>query len=128
MPPSAIATTFTWALKTRQPTEISYASYIHSQIVKMGDKRPKYIGAGEMLTKIIYEAIDARGQWNPIPSQNEWLRLIGDEEDEVPTVPPVSTRMKRKLETVKEEEEEEVEKPKKKGKAKVVPPIKETKS
>ena len=81
-----------------------------------------------MLTRIIYEAIDARGQWNPIPSQNEWLRLTGDEEDEIPTAPPVSTRMKRKLETVKEEEEEEVEKPKKKGKVKVVPPVKETKS
>ena len=68
VPPSAIGTTFMWALKTRQPKEISYATYIHSQIVKMGDKRPNYIGAGEMLTKIIYEAIDARGQWNPMPS------------------------------------------------------------
>ena len=111
VPPSAIATTFTWALRTKQPKEISYASYIHSQIVKMGDPRPKYIGAGEMLTRIVYEAIDAKGQWDQMPSQNDWLRFTGDEEDEIPIAPPVSTRMKRKLETVKEEEEEAVEKP-----------------
>ena len=58
-PPSAIATTFTWAVQMSRPQEVNYAQYIHSQIVKMGDKGPKYIGAGEMLTKIAYEAIGA---------------------------------------------------------------------
>ena len=109
-PPAAITTTFTWAMANAVPQEINHAQYVHSVLIKVGDKNPKYIGAGEVLTKIAYEAIGARGQWAMAPNQNTWLKMKVDEEDEVPKAPPVSTRLKRKLEPVLEEKQEEPKK------------------
>ena len=110
-PPSAIATTFTWAVRMPSPQEINHAQYIHSQIVKLGDKSPKYIGAAEMLTKVAYEAIGARGQWECVPTQNAWLIMTVDEEEEwVPRAPPPSknkaqNRSRREGQGTKEERE-----------------------
>ena len=73
-PHGAVITTMTWGLTQPGDVHIDYATYILDTVVKAKNKDPKYIGGGEVLTRIIYEAIGKSSELNRGPSQNIWLQ------------------------------------------------------
>lgn len=106
-PHGFVVTTLTWAMGRTEAANIDFAAYIHEGIVNMQKKAPKHIGGGEMITRIIYEALDKTDQLVPGPSQTLWLELVEDFEDEQEDqeqAPPSHTTIGgRKLEKVPRE-------------------------
>ena len=93
----------TWGLKQPGDVLIDYASYILNTVVKARNDDPKYIGGGEVLTRIIYEAMGKTTKLNRAPSQNLWLmhrEEAREDEEERRARPSSSTIGPRRLEKV----------------------------